>query len=129
MKIWLDFINTPQVAFFVPFIEDFKKQGYDILITCRDSGNTIGLLKQNQLEYHVIGKRVGKGSFDKGKMFVSRLIELYRFIRKERPDLAACQSSFYLPPVANLLGIPSMFTNDSEPKTKVIAFCVFVIVG
>ncbi len=123
MKIWLDFINTPQVSFFIPFIREFEQQGHEILITCRDSGNTIGLLEQHNLPYHVVGKRVGKGSFDKGRLFIQRLFQLYSFIRKNRPDVAASQSSFYQPFVANLLGIPSMYTNDNEhAKGNLLSF-------
>jgi predicted glycosyltransferase len=32
MKIWIDFINTPQVSFFIPFIKEFEKEQYQINI-------------------------------------------------------------------------------------------------
>jgi uncharacterized protein len=114
MKIWIDFINTPQVTFFVPFINEFKKDNNEVLLTCRDSGNTIDLLKQNNLEFTVIGKKVGKGIIQKLLFFPRRLIKLFFFIRKNRPDIAASQSSFYQPIVAKLLRIPCLYTNDNE---------------
>jgi uncharacterized protein len=114
MKIWIDFINTPQVTFFVPFIKEFKKGNHEVLLTCRDSGNTIDLLNQHELSFNVIGKKVGKGVIQKSLFFPRRLLKLFFFIRKHKPDIAASQSSFYQPIVARLLHIPCLYTNDNE---------------
>jgi uncharacterized protein len=114
MKIWLDFINTPQVSFFVPFIKDFRKSNHEIIITCRDSGNTVDLLKQHELEFHIIGKKVSKQILQKLLSFPLRIIKLYYFIKKQKPDVAASQSSFYQPIVARMLKIPCLYTNDNE---------------
>ena len=114
MKIWIDFINTPQVSFWVPFIKEFKNDNHEIILTCRDSGNTIELLKQQELDYQVIGENVGKGVLQKLFFFPIRIVQLYSFISKNNPDIAASQSSFYQPIVARLLGIPCLYTNDNE---------------
>lgn len=114
MKIWIDFINTPQVSFWVPFIKEFKNENHEFILTCRDSGNTIVLLKQQGLDYQVIGERVGKGIIQKLLFFSKRLFKLYSFIRKNKPDIAASQSSFYQPIVSRMLGIPCLYTNDNE---------------
>jgi hypothetical protein len=114
MIIWIDFINTPQVSFFVPFIKEFKNSGHEILLTCRDSGNTVELLIQNELAFHIVGKKVGKGIIQKLLFFTVRLFSLYFFIRKHKPDIAANQSSFYQPIVAKLFNIPCLYTNDNE---------------
>lgn len=114
MKIWIDFINTPQVSFWVPFIKEFKENNNEIVLTCRDSGNTIELLRQQGLDFHVIGKKVGKSTLQKLLYFPKRLTKLYFFIRKNKPDIAASQSSFYQPVVARLLGIRCLYTNDNE---------------
>ncbi|NHE57113.1 DUF354 domain-containing protein [Cyclobacterium plantarum] len=114
MKIWIDFINTPQVSFWVPFIRAFQMDNHELLLTCRDSGNTLELLKLNGLEYQLIGKKVGKGFFQKLLFFPKRIYLLYSFIIKHKPDVAASQSSFYQPIVARILGIPCLYTNDNE---------------
>lgn len=114
MKIWIDFINTPQVSFWVPFIKEYKNDNHEIILTCRDSGNTIELLKQQGLDYQVIGEKVGKGVLQKLFLFPKRIYQLYSFISKNIPDIAASQSSFYQPIVARLLGIPCLYTNDNE---------------
>jgi len=114
MKIWIDFINTPQVSFWVPFIKEFKRENHTVILTCRDSGNTIELLKQQRLDYQIIGEKVGNGIMQKLLFFPKRLYKLYSFIRKNKPDIAASQSSFYQPIVSRVLGIPCLYTNDNE---------------
>jgi len=114
MKIWIDFINTPQVTFFVPFINEFRRDNHEIILTCRDSGNTIDLLKQQGQPFKVIGKKAGKGFIQKSLFFPSRIIRLISYIRKQKPDIAVSQSSFYQPLVARLLWIPCLYTNDNE---------------
>jgi predicted glycosyltransferase len=114
MKIWIDFINTPQVSFWVPFIKEFEKGGHKLLLTCRDSGNTVALLQLHGYNFHVIGESAGKGIFQKLFLFPMRLFKLYSFIRKNKPEIAAGQSSFYHPIISWLLRIPCMYTNDNE---------------
>lgn len=125
MKIWIDFINTPQVSFWVPFIKEFKSDNHTIVLTCRDSGNTVELLKQNNLEFQVIGERVGKGIIQKLMFFPKRLIKLYAFVSKNKPDVAASQSSFYQPIVARFLGIPCLYTNDNEHASGNLSGFIF----
>ena len=114
MKIWIDFINTPQVSFFVPFIEEFKKKNHSVILTCRDSGNTVDLLKQHGLEFHILGKKAGKGIIQKLLFFPRRLLKLYFFIRRNKPDVAASQSRFYQPIVAWIFKIPCLYNSDNE---------------
>ncbi len=125
MKIWIDFINTPQVSFWIPFIKEFKSDNHQIILTCRDSGNTIELLKQHGLDYQLIGKKVGKGVLQKLLFFPKRIYQLYSFISKNKPDVAASQSSFYQPVVARLLGIPCLYTNDNEHAKGNLAGFIF----
>jgi len=114
MKIWIDFINTPQVSFWIPFIKEFKNENHEIILTCRDSGNTVDLLKQNKLDFHIIGNKVEKGMLQKALFFPKRLIQLYLYMRNHKPDVAVSQSSFYQPVVAWFLGVKSLYTNDNE---------------
>lgn len=114
MKIWIDFINTPQVSFWIPFIKEFENEKHELILTCRDSGNTVALLQLNGLKFKVIGEGAGKGKLQKMLFFPKRLAKLYFFIRKSKPEIAASQSSFYQPIVSRVLGIPCLYTNDNE---------------
>ncbi|MBK7172714.1 MAG: DUF354 domain-containing protein [Bacteroidales bacterium] len=123
MKIWLDFINTPQVSFFIPFIREFEKDNHQVFITCRDSGNTVDLLKINGLNFQIVGDKVRKGTFNKILYFPVRLYKLFKFVKGVQPDVAASQSSFYQPFISWLLSVPCVYTNDNEhAKGNLIAF-------
>jgi uncharacterized protein len=114
MKIWIDFINTPQVTFFGPYIDDFRKNNHEVLLTCRDSGNTVALLEQQDIPFFIVGNKVGKGIIQKLLFSPKRIMQLYRLIKKQKPEIAASQSSFYQPIVARILGVPCLYTNDNE---------------
>lgn len=114
MKIWIDFINTPQVTFFIPFINDFKRNGHVVMLTCRNSGNTVSLLERTGFPFVIISEGAGRGMLQKLFFFSLRLIKLFSYVIKNKPDIAASQSSFYQPIVARLLGVPCLYTNDNE---------------
>jgi len=114
MKIWIDFINSPQVSFFEPLINELSNNGHEFILTCRDSSNTVALLKQRNWAYSIIGNKAQKSFGKKLLSFPLRVSSLYSHLKNKRPDVAICQSSFYLPVTAKMLGIPSIYTNDNE---------------
>ncbi|MBW3468304.1 DUF354 domain-containing protein [Arthrospiribacter ruber] len=114
MVIWIDFINTPQVNFFEPFIKDLEKRGHHFVLTCRDSSNTVPLLKTKGWPFTIIGEKVHKSFFTKVFGFPTRIINLRKFLKDKNVDVAIGQSSFYLPITARSLGIKSIYTNDNE---------------
>lgn len=114
MKIWIDFINSPQVSFFDPLINELTKGGHEIILTCRDSGNTVNLIGQRNWAYTIIGKKVKKGTAKKIFSFPERIYALYSFLKGKKIDVAISQSSFYLPLTAKFLRVPSIYTNDNE---------------
>lgn len=114
MKIWIDFINSPQVSFFEPLIKDLTDDGHEFILTCRDSANTVELIKQRNWVYKIIGDKAQKGTFKKLLSFPIRITSLYIYLKHKGIDIAICQSSFYLPLTARFLGIPSIYTNDNE---------------
>jgi uncharacterized protein len=114
MNIWIDFINSPQVSFFDPLVEDLTKMGHRFTFTCRDSANTVQLLQQRGWEFEIIGERVEKTLVKKAFSFPRRISKLRSFLKDKQIDSAICQSSFYLPLTASLLKIPSIYTNDNE---------------
>lgn len=114
MKIWIDFINTPQVSFFDPLIMELQEAGHEFVLTCRDSSNTVQLLKQKNLKFQIIGNSVKKSFGLKLLAFPIRVRSLIQFLKSQKIDVAIGQSSFYLPIAAKFLGIPSIYTNDNE---------------
>ncbi|PRY90871.1 DUF354 domain-containing protein [Mongoliibacter ruber] len=114
MKIWIDFINTPQVNFFEPLIEDLSQEGHSFILTCRDSSNTVSMLKSKGWDYTIIGEKVYTNLLSKLLGFPRRVLKLRSFLKDKNVDVAIGQSSFYLPITAKSLGIKSIYTNDNE---------------
>lgn len=114
MKIWIDFINSPQVCFFEPLIDDLTKEGHEIILTCRDSANTVDLLKQRKWSFKIIGNSVKKSTVKKLFSAPGRILALRQYLKDKKIDVAISQSGFYLPLTARLLGVPSVYTNDNE---------------
>lgn len=114
MKVWFDLTNTPHVSFFRQMISELKNEGHDVIITTRPLGNTIQMLDLYGIDYKVVGTHYGKSSIKKIFGFVVRIFQLRSFLKKNKPDVAIAQASYYLPVVARLLGVFSIYTNDNE---------------
>ncbi len=114
MTIWIDFINSPQVSFFEPLIDELTLDGHEIILTCRDSSNTVDLIKQRNWKHTVVGPDAKRALTGKALSYVHRIYSLLLFLKGKKIDLAICQSSFYLPFTATILRIPSIYTNDNE---------------
>src|SRR5271168_1741220 len=59
-KIWIDIDNSPHVPFFLPIIEELRKQGIEITLTARDMYQVRELLEFFHLPCKVIGGHYGK---------------------------------------------------------------------
>lgn len=123
MKIWIDLTNSPHINFFKPFINKWEKDGHEIVISARNLANTIKLIEQNKWSYNEIGGHAGKNKFKKMIYFPKRIFLLWKFLRKNKPDIGISHSSFYSPLVCRILKIPSIYLNDNEyAKGNYLAF-------
>jgi predicted glycosyltransferase len=114
MKIWFDLSNSPHINLFHDLIKDLEKSGHEVIITCRPLANTIDLLEQKKMKYKIVGDHYGKKFYKKIFGYPVRVVQLWKYLKKLKPDLAVSQSSFHSPVVARLLRIPSIYTNDNE---------------
>ncbi len=123
MKIWFDLSNSPHINLFHDLILDLESEGHEIIITSRPLSNTIALLDKKKLKYTIIGKHYGKSLIKKIAGYPIRIFQLFKFLKKIKPDVAISQSSFHSPLTAKLLGIRSIYTNDNEHASgNLIAF-------
>ena len=113
MKIWFDISNSPHINMFGALIRELQAE-HDVLITCRPLANTVDLLQLHELPHTVVGRHYGKRLAAKVMGFPVRVLELVKFLRPHRIDLAVSQSSFHSPLVARLLGVRSIYMNDNE---------------
>ena len=114
MKIWFDLSNSPHINMFYDLIRELEADGHTIVITSRPLANTIELLDQKGLKHTVVGEHYGKNFYKKIFGYPIRVLQLRKFLKKQKVDMAISQSSFHSPVVAKLLGIPSIYTNDNE---------------
>ena len=114
VNIWFDISNSPHINMFYDLIKELESEGHKIIITSRPLANTVELLDQSGLKHTIIGDHYGKNFYKKLFGYPVRVLQLKRFLKRHKLDLAVSQSSFHSPLVAKLLGIPSIYTNDNE---------------
>ena len=114
MIIWFDLSNSPHINMFYDLIKDLETNGHEIIITSRPLANTVDLLNQKGLKHTIIGSHYGKNIYKKLFGYPIRVLQLVKFLKNKKIDLAVSQSSFHSPIVAKILGFPSIYTNDNE---------------
>lgn len=114
LTLWIDVENPPQVQYLLPFQHAFEAAGLNTVITARDYGSTVSMLKRADVRANVFGTRVGRGRVRKAVAAGQRARELWEFFaRTGRPD-AVLSASRAAALVAWGLGIPSWVINDYE---------------
>jgi uncharacterized protein len=113
MKIWFDLSNSPHINLFEKLINELKVD-HQVIITCSPLANTIDLLRLYNLDFTVIGKHYGGKFIAKIFGFPIRVFQLYKFLKKQKIDIAISQSSFHSPITSWLLKVPSIYMNDNE---------------
>jgi predicted glycosyltransferase len=112
--VWIDIDNPPQVQYLLPFRAAFEAAGLDTVVTARDYGRTVEMLRAAGARPHVFGKRVGRGRLRKGAAALHRAHEQTRFFAEfGHPDvlLAASRSAAV---AARRMGIPGYLIGDYE---------------
>jgi predicted glycosyltransferase len=113
-KIWIDLDNSPHVPFFLPIIEQLQQQGYEIILTARDTYQVCELLNFYHLSCEVLGKHWGTNRIVKALGTCWRAVRLMPVVRKRKPDLAVSHGSRSQFLSSVLLGIPTVTIYDYE---------------
>jgi uncharacterized protein len=112
--VWLDIDNPPQVQYLYPFRAAFEERGHRVVVTARDYGNAVELLRARTADFHVVGHAFGASKLSKATGTLRRARSLTRLFAKiRRPDvlLAASRPAAL---VARRYGIPSFIVGDYE---------------
>ncbi len=83
-KTWIDITNAPQVLFFEPFIDFFKKQKVSYIITCRDLGGSKELLLKKEIPFIELGTHHGKSILNKAIGTISEVKLRTDFLSKHK---------------------------------------------
>jgi hypothetical protein len=118
-RIWIDLDNSPHVPFFLPIVEELRKQGHSVILTARDSYQVCELLKFHRLSCQVIGGHWGKNRVFKIIGTILRALQLIPLIAKEKADLAVSHGSRAQLLTSFVLGIPTVTIADYEFTAKV----------
>lgn len=93
MKVWIDIDNPPQVQYLLPFKRAFEDAGHTAVVTARDYGITLQLLRERGVEHRVVGGEAGAGRARKATAAIRRAHTLTKlFSRDTRPDLVVTAS-------------------------------------
>lgn len=124
-KIWIDLDNSPHVPFFRPIINELNHRGFEVVITSRDCFETTKLLKLFYIPHKNIGKHYGKKMLSKLYGTIFRSLQLYYFIRKQKPNLAiSLGSRSQIFTAVFLLNIPVVHIFDYEHATGFPPFLI-----
>jgi predicted glycosyltransferase len=114
VKVWVDLVNSPQVLVLRPIIDELQARGHEVVITTRDFAQTVQLANQAGLSHTSFGRHGGNSRASAIRANLERVIQLVRFIRSQRVDLALSHNSYSQAVAARLLGIPFVTMMDYE---------------
>jgi predicted glycosyltransferase len=113
-RVWLDIDNPPQVQYLYPFRAAFEARGCEVVVTARDYGNAVELLRQRTDDFHLVGRAFGASKLSKATGTLARARRLSALLKRVgRPDvlLAASRPAAL---TARRFGIPSFIVGDYE---------------
>jgi uncharacterized protein len=114
MRIWIDHSNSPHPLLFSPVARSLEEAGHTILVTARDNAQTVELASQRWPDVTVIGGLSPKGRKAKARAMARRVLDLRRWAKSQRPDLALSHNSYGQLVAARTLNIPSVTAMDFE---------------
>jgi predicted glycosyltransferase len=117
-RVWIDLDNSPHVPFFIPIIDELRKQGIAVTLTARDAYQVRALLEFYKVHCEVIGGHAGKNKVLKVLGSCTRALQLAPTVARAQPDLGLSHGSRAQVLVCKLFNIPAMVIEDYEFATK-----------
>jgi len=117
VRIWIDLTNSPHVMVMRPVIANLRARGHEVEVTARDFAQTLGLCERFGIEATPIGRHRGGRLPAKGWGLAARSLQLLRWARRRRFDLALGHGSNDVTLAASALRIPCSTMFDYEWAT------------
>lgn len=115
MKILIDINHPAHVHYFRNFIKEMEKDGYEFIVTNRDSEIINQLLDFYNINHHIRKARPKKKSrFRSLSYLLSMIWDVYKVARKKRPDFFIGFASPACAINATLFRKPSVIIDDTE---------------
>ncbi|MCL6259685.1 DUF354 domain-containing protein [Aquiflexum sp. TKW24L] len=112
-SIHIDIIHPANVHYFKHAITNWKTQGFEIIITCRNKEITYELLALEGLDYIPMGKNPKSVL---GKILFLFLCEwkIFKIYFKKKPDIALSFAASYVAHMTSIFGLPHVSFDDTE---------------
>jgi len=114
VKVWIDLSNSPHPLLFEPIASRLQEAGADVAVTVRDHAQTGELARERWPEARVIGGPSPAGRAAKARALGDRALDLVRWARAGRPDVALSHNSYAQIIAARLAGVPAVTAMDFE---------------
>src|SRR4051794_5829692 len=114
MRAWIDLTNSPHVLVMRPVIEVLRARGWEVQVTARDFAQTLALCDRFGIEHEAIGRHRGGRLSAKALGLFDRSLDLTRWARGRRFDVALGHGSNDVTVASALLRIPCSTTFDYE---------------
>ena len=112
-SIHIDIIHPANVHYFKHAIDNWKNNGHQIIITCRNKEITYELLDLEGLEYTPMGKNP-KSFFGKFLFLFKCEWKIFRLYFKKKPDISLSFAASYIAHMSYLFGLPHISFDDTE---------------
>ncbi|KAA3658471.1 MAG: DUF354 domain-containing protein [Calditrichaeota bacterium] len=122
-KIWIDISTPPQVLFLRPIITALQAKGYDLIITTRNSTETVPLADKYKIPHVAIGSHGGKTMSGKSAAILLRAFQLFKYIWNKDIALAVSHASFSQSIAARIKRIPIVTFDDYEGNPALHILC------
>ena len=116
--IWIDIENTPHVLFFRPIIDELKKLNFNVVVTARNYGGVVTLLRNFDIDFILIGNSYGKSKILKVAGVINRIFHLYFYIKSKNIFVSVSHGSRTHIGASWLGRIPSLTSYDYEYSSK-----------
>jgi predicted glycosyltransferase len=117
MRIWVDLTASAHPVVLRPVIERLRERGHEVDVTARDFAQTVELCRILGIDAEVFGRHGGGSRVGKFQALYSRSLELRKWAKPRRFDLAIGHGSNDIALAAKALRIPAVDAFDYEYAT------------
>jgi uncharacterized protein len=114
VRVWIDLSNSPHPLLFEPVARRLEELGHEVVLSARDNAQTVQLARERWPDARVIGGPSPAGKLPKAIAMGRRVLDLCRFARETRPDVALSHNSYGQIVAARLLRLPVVTAMDFE---------------
>ena len=114
MRILIDICHPGDVHFFYHPIRLLNQAGHQILVTSRDKDVACRLLDHFEIEHIILSTQGAGGILALAKELLSRNWQLYRQVRRFKPDVMTAFGGTFVAQVGYLTRVPRIIFYDTE---------------